>query len=100
MYETWCGTILGALLLFSGVTKVVFKEEGAAWGLFPVPVWTGWLFLAVGAFVMTLSIRSICRSKSNTKSYTDEDIAQAEAELNAMYLHETGELPKKPKKEE
>jgi len=96
----WIGLGLGCTMVGSSLYGLIFIEEGFMWRGTFVPVWTEWLMLPLGLLITTLAILSIRRGEAKPKPYTDEEIAQAEAELDAMYLRETGEEPKKPEKDQ
>lgn len=98
--HSWWGLALGCATLFSSIFGLVYLGEGYTWRGGFVSRWTLWLLLPAGALITVLSILSIWRGEAKPKPYTDEEIAQAEADLDALYLRETGELPKKPEKEQ
>ena len=98
--SSWWSLAFGCIATVSSLCGLLFIDDGFMWrGVF-IPIWTDWLVLLLGIIITVLSILSIRRGETKPKPYTDEEIAQAEADLDAMYLRETGELPKKPEKEQ
>ena len=93
------GVLAGLFLMISGSLKLLTGEDSVYWGI-PVPAWSGWFFLPAGIAIAITSFRSLRRSDAAPKRFTEEEIAQAEAELDAMYLRETGEMPSKPEEEQ
>ena len=98
MSEAWLGLILGVILASSGMMKLITNEPGYAWGVFPVPAWTGWLLIPIGVIIFILSFRALRRKPRRPPSFTEEDARKAEAEMDAMYFKEHGELPEKQNK--
>lgn len=92
--------IVGLLFFLLGIEKIITGTGGLYWGV-RIPAWTGWVQLPVGIVFLVVSIRVLWRNRNEPKPlpkiYTDEDAAKAEAEMDALYLREHGELPEKPK---
>ncbi|MDR1241360.1 MAG: hypothetical protein LBM00_01035 [Deltaproteobacteria bacterium] len=89
----------GILMVFDGSLTLLSGDR--LWRGTIIPAWTAWPEILLGAIVCALAIWDMRRSKGHPKQpvYTDEDVARAEDELDAMYLREHGELPQKPPKD-
>ncbi len=96
MNRYWSTLILGLAAIVSSL--YVLPGEGRYWG-FPVPVWGEWLMLVVGSIIAMISLFCMLRGKGKYKPYTDQDIQQAKADLERMYLRDHGELPHYPEQE-
>lgn len=88
----------GVLLVISGSLTLLYGDR--PWRGTIIPAWTAWPEIFLGVIVCALAIRNLRRRKPPKKQppLTDEEIALAEAELDALYLREHGELPQKPPK--
>lgn len=89
----------GILLVISGSLTLLSGDR--PWRGTIIPAWTAWPEILLGVIACALAIWNLRRQKGRPKqpAYTDEDIAHAEADLDAMYLQEHGKLPEKPKKD-
>ena len=98
----WWGVFIGVGLSFLGAHTILTGESGTRWGV-AIPSWTGWVQLPVGIWVLFVSIRALWRDRNKVEPVVvvnlDEEAARAEADLDAMYLRDHGELPEKPKKD-
>ena len=97
----WCGILLGVLASFSGARQLLTGEPGFRGGL-EIPAWTGWVQLPFGLWVLFLSIRALKRNWHTPEPPVnlDEEAAKAEAEMDAMYVRDHGELPDKNQKDD
>ena len=97
--SAWLWLILGCMITGGSLYGLTMTENGLGWRGVPVPLWAHWLLLICGIALLALSIRALLQGKGKHEPFTDEDAARAEAELDAMYLREHGELPDKSKKD-
>ena len=96
MNTYWWGIVASILLIISGLIDVITGKEGSYWG-FPVPAWSGWIFLPIGIIIFAFCIRALRRGEGTSRPYSDEDAARAKEELDHMYLKEHGSLPNEEK---
>ena len=95
-YNPWIALIIGIIVLFSGLLKLI-TDVGGEWHGVYIPVWTGWLFVSLGLLVILLSIRSVRTWKEpEPPAFTDEEVRQAREKLDRMYLREHGAPPQAP----
>ena len=96
----WLGVLFGVGFSFLGAHKILTGEPGIRWGI-PIPAWTGWVQLPVGIWALVVFTRALWRDRNKVEPVVnlDEEAARAEADLDAMYLRDHGELPEKPKKD-
>lgn len=89
----------GILLIVSG--SLTLLSGNRPWRGTIIPSWTAWPEILLGVIICVLAIWSLYHNKGRPKqpANTAEDVAQAEAELDAMYFREHGKLPDKPKKD-
>ena len=92
--------IFGLALSFVGFFMLLYGEEGFYWRGGFISPWISWFLLPIGIIITILSLRSFQQQGSQSKTYSDEEVAQSEAEMDAMYFREHGEMPQKPTKEE
>ncbi len=92
--------LLGVVLIADGMISLITGDGRHSWGKFPVPSWSGWIFVPIGVIICIMALRAIRRGEGKPKPYTDEDAKRAEAELDRMYLRDHGEPPEKKKHEE
>jgi len=101
----WGGLFCGSLLIgISAYNLLTIKGDGyMSWKGVYVPVWENWFLLLAGIVIIAPSLYDLMRGKDKPEScaetYTDKETAQAEAEMDAMYFRQYGELPEKPKPE-
>ena len=95
-YSPRMALVFGIMLTVDGAYFTITGRGSSYWG-FPVAYWVRWSFLLMGIIICMLSIRALRRGEGKPKKYTEEDATRAEAELDAMYLRDHGELPEKPK---
>jgi len=99
------GILLGVLASLLGAHKLLTGEPGLYWGNVPIPAWVGWVQLPFGLWVLFLSIRALKRNWHTPEPppppvNIDEEAAKAEAEMDAMYVRDHGELPDKNQKDD
>ena len=92
---------IGILFTLIGITGKVFLGYAGNWRVSSVSGGERWGLLLAGIIMIILSVRSIRTWKRpEPPQYTDDDIRQAKAKLNQMYLREHGRPPEPPKSEE
>ena len=97
--EVWITLVLGCLITGGSAYGLLTIDDGYYRHGVYVPIWGNWLLLPVGLIIMIIAIRAILRGEAKPIPYSDEELAKAKAELDALYLREHGELPQKPKPE-
>jgi len=100
----WPGILIGVIFSYIGAYKLLTGEPGDYHGL-PIPVWVGWFQLPLGLWALFLSIRALRRNWHTPEPppppvNIDEEAAKAEAEMDAMYVRDHGELPDKNQKDD
>ena len=99
-YSPWLALFIGIFLVFDGLRALLTGEPGTFRDV-PLADWAGLAFVPLGIIMIILSVRSIHTWKRpEPPQYTDDDIRQAKAKLNQMYLREHGRPPEPPKSEE
>ena len=91
----------GILLVISGLLTLEAGDH--MWRDTIVPGWTAWPKIILGLAVCGLSLWNLRRNKDHLKRpacTTDEEAAKAEAEMDAMYVRDHGELPDKNQKDD
>ena len=98
------GVFVGVVLSYLGALKILTGEPGYYRG-HSIPAWIGWVQLPFGLWFLFLSIRALKRNWHTPKPppppvNIDEEAAKAEAEMDAMYVRDHGELPDKNQKDD
>jgi len=102
-FELWGSLIVGCIFIAGSLYGWSVGIGAFGKGGPSPPIWTNWIFLFSGIGITAYSIYGFILRKEkpevHTETCTDEEVAKAEAEMDAMYLRQYGELPEKPKPE-